>query len=282
MTHLKTIYSLLRVSHWSKAVFVFLGVIYAKNYHYLGDAFIAALAFSLIASAVYIYNDIQDILEDRIHPTKHNRPLARHAISMSSAYLILIILLLTGLLLGLLVSTTLAAILGCYLLVNLAYNHLLKSVIILDVICIASGFLLRVLAGTIGIGLSISWWITITVTLLSFFIALGKRRLEIQLGLKKLTRRVLKKYNEKLLQGLMLVSGVACWFSYLLYTIYPKHQSFYFILTLPFAAFALWRFFRLTARAKSKTDDPVNLFLSDKLSCINLFCFIILTLMALN
>lgn len=281
MTALKNIFSLLRISHWSKSVFIFTGVIYARAFDYLGYALIATLAFCLVSSAVYIYNDIQDRLQDSLHPRKRHRLIAREAIPISRALFVLFVLLMSGLALSLFLSTALAAILGCYLWINLAYNHYLKHIVIFDGLCIASGFLLRVLAGTIGIGLPISWYLAITVTLLGLFVAFSKRKLELQLDLDQSTRKVLKKYNLKMLQVFMLISGLACFSSYFFYALYPQKESFFFILTLPFAAFALIRFSWLTSLS-NQSDAPINVLMADKVSQFNLFCFIALTLMALS
>lgn len=281
MERLTHFFLLLRVSHWSKAVFVMLGFVYTPASGYFIPALLAALAFCLISSAVYIYNDIQDRTEDSLHPHKSQRPIASDNVSVSEAIFMLFLLLITGLTLGWLISKQLAIILTVYLIVNLAYNSLLKLIPILDVACIATGFMLRVFAGTIGIGLPISAWLTVAATLLSLFIALNKRRLEIQLGLKHSTRKVLKKYHPRLLYWLILSTGIACFITYLFYTIYARDESFYFILTLPFAAFALWRFSWLSTQ-EINNDDPVNVFLSDRLSRVNLYCFAALTFMALT
>ena len=274
-------FSLLRVTHWSKSVFVLLGFFYTPIAGFFIPALLAALAFCLISSAVYIYNDIQDRIEDSMHPHKRHRPLANNKVSLTDALILLFGLLLIGLILGWLISKKLALILCIYLLVNLAYNHLFKLIPILDVSCIAVGFLLRVLAGTVGIGLSISVWLILAATLLSFFIALNKRRLEMQLGLKLATRKVLKKYHPLLLQRLIMGTGAACFIVYLFYVIYARNESFYFFLTLPFAAFALWRFQWLSTQDMDN-DDPVDVFLNDRLSRLNLWCFAVLTFMALR
>ena len=281
MSKLSNYFSLLRISHWSKAVFVLFGFFYTPINGYFIPALIAALAFCLISSAVYIYNDIQDRREDSLHPHKKSRPLANEKVSVSEALALLVLLLTVGLLLGWLVSKQLAIILLIYLLVNLAYNHVLKLILILDLICIAVGFMLRVLAGTVGIGLALSVWLTVAATLLSLFIALNKRRLELQLGLKHSTRKVLKKYHPLLLQRLIFGTGITCFVVYLFYIIYARDESFYFILTLPFAAIALWRFAWLSTQ-DVENDDPVDVFLSDRLSRVNLWCFAILTFMALT
>jgi hypothetical protein len=139
--------------------------------------------------------------------------------------------------------------------------------------------MLRVLAGTLGIGLPLSIWLLIAATLLSLFIALNKRKMELQLGLHY-TRKVLRKYNPLILQELIVGIGCATFATYVFYIIYVRDQSFYFMLTLPFAAIALWRFAWL-ATQKIENDDPIIVFLSDRLSRINLWCFVILTFMAL-
>jgi hypothetical protein len=139
---------------------------------------------------------------------------------------------------------------------------------------------LRVLAGTIGIGLPISWWLTLVATLISLFIALCKRRLEKQLGVQYSTRMVLKKYSFASLDQMIIGVAFLSFLCYLFYTLLARDQSFYFLLTLPFAAFGLWRFVHLAMGNESDNDDPIYLFVSDNLSRFNLFCFVILTLIA--
>ena len=278
---LKHLFMLLRVSQWPKAVFVMLGFCYAPAYGYFVPAILAAFSFCLISSAVYIYNDIEDRTEDSLHPHKRHRPLASEKISVTEAIFMLFLLLIAGLTLGWFISKQLALILCAYLVVNIAYNHVFKLIPICDVLCIAMGFMLRVLAGTIGIGLPISIWLTVAATLLSLFIALNKRRLEIQLGLKHETRQVLKKYHLNTLNRLIAGIGGATFLTYIFYIVYVRDESFYFMLTVPFAAIAIWRFGWL-ATQDIDNDDPVIVFLSDQLSRINLWCFVILTFMALT
>lgn len=276
----KPVFRLLRLTHWSKSAFVLIGVIYADQWSDLPRAFVAAFAFCLIASAVYIYNDIQDREKDRLHPHKCHRPIANGNISIDMAFFALMMFLMMGLMIGWALSPFLATLLGIYVLLNLAYNHLLKNVPVLDVLTIASGFMLRVLAGTKGIGLPISWWLTFSATLISLFIALCKRRLEKQLTVRGETRFVLKRYNSKILDYLILITAVISFECYLLYTIMAREEAFYFLLTLPFAAIGLWRFAWLSTR-QSQMDDPVSLFFQDNLSRFNFLCFLLLTLVAL-
>ncbi|MFA5960397.1 MAG: decaprenyl-phosphate phosphoribosyltransferase [Tatlockia sp.] len=280
MKPIKQFLSLLRISHWTKAAFVLLGVFYSAALQFLPSALWAALSFCLISSAVYIYNDLQDRAKDRLHPHKYKRPLASGYFSVTFALVTFGCLLCAGLLIAWLISTKLMALAGIYLLINLAYNHFLKTVPICDVLCIASGFMIRVLAGTIGIGLPISWWLTLTATLLSLFIALCKRRLEKNMFTSNRTRAVLQKYSTSLLDTLILVTAFSSFITYFLYTLFAREESFYFLLTLPFAAIGLARFAWLTTRC-FENDDPIYLFIQDNLSRLNVICFLYLTLDAL-
>lgn len=281
LTRLADYISLLRLSHWSKSLFVMLGFFYTSASGYFARSLSASFAFCLISSAVYIYNDIQDRSEDSVHPHKCHRPLACDRVSVSGAILMLFLLLISGIALAWFISKKLAVILCIYLVINLAYNHLFKLIPILDVASIATGFMLRVLAGTVGIDLPISIWLAVTATLLSLFIALNKRRLEMNLGLRHSTRKVLSKYHPPTLRGLILLTGGASFLTYLFYTLFARAESFYFIVTLPFFAIALWRFAWL-ATQEINNDDPVSVFINDRLSRINLWCFAILTFMALT
>lgn len=279
-SNLKQLPALLRLSHWPKAGFVLLGVFYSGSMELLPEACFAALAFSLIASAVYIYNDLQDQELDRLHPNKCRRPLAREEISIDFALGLSALLLLGGLVVGYEVSSRLAAILGLYLLLNLAYNHGLKSLPLMHVVCIASGFMLRVLAGTIGIGLEPSKWLILMSCLISLLIALCKRRLERQLQLKYSTKTAHKKQSPDEMDWTIYLVVFWCFAVYLVYVLWEREAAFYFFLTLPFAAIGLWRFAWLSTR-DSKTDDPLSIFFRDGLSRLNALCFLVISGLAL-
>ena len=281
MSLFKKLFLLLRLPQWSKAIFVFLGVIYAEIPGYLWPAFCAALAFCFTSSAVYIYNDLQDIDEDQAHPIKSRRPLASGEVSTFIAMGLLVFCLFTGLMLGFVISSMLFGILVAYLFINILYNHWLRRVLFIDILCIASGFMLRIFAGTSGIGLPITWWLTITATLLCLFIALCKRRLELKLGFQNSHRVVLRKYKPYVLDMLIVSTASSCFITYLFYTLYAHDKLFYFLWTLPFGALGLWRFSHMTIITDVDNDDPFSLFLSDRLSRLNLFFFSTITVMAL-
>jgi 4-hydroxybenzoate polyprenyltransferase len=271
-----TFFQLIRFSQWTKSIFLFLGIIYSGSYYLWPSVFIAALAFSFISSAIYIYNDIHDIEEDRQHPEKSKRPLANQSASMTEAIVIMAFLLVFGLALAYLVSQIVVFIVLLYLLINVMYNIGLRSIPILDVLCVSSGFMLRILAGTIGVGLALSGWLTITGTLLSLFVALCKRLLENKIPNSRL---VLKKYTAKMLERSIYFSALGCFISYILYVYLIKYGSFYFVLTIPFAGFGLFRLTYLTF-SSIRGEDPLILLFSDIISVCNFSLFMLLTLLA--
>jgi 4-hydroxybenzoate polyprenyltransferase len=244
-------------------------------------ALLAALAFNFMSSAVYIYNDWSDREEDKRHPEKSRRPLASGEVTIPFALTMLSLCLLLSLLLACAISWTLVIIFFTYLLINVFYNHWFRRLVFIDVLCISSGFLLRILSGTIGIGLSITWWLTMTATLLSLFIALCKRRLELNLSAPCMRRKVLSKYNAYTLDYLITIIGSCCFTTYVFYIIFVHHDSLSFWITLPFCGAGLWRFASLAINFKS-SDDPVIVFWGDTISRWNLVCFFSLTMMALR
>lgn len=280
MLSLKRLIHLLRIPQWSKASFVLLGVVYSGSVNYWARALLAALSFCLVASSVYIYNDLKDKEHDSLHPHKSQRPLAQGEVSFVFALGLALTLLLSGFFLAFCISQRLPLILAIYLIINFAYNHGLKTIPVIDVLCIASGFMLRILSGTIGIGIFLSWWLIWAATFLSLLIALGKRRLEQQLDCNMLTRSVLKKYSPKVLDALIAMIALISFLTYFFYCILVRAESFYFMLTLPFAGLGLWRFTKLCMQ-ENRLDDPVVIFLKDTISQLALFCFLIFTFLAI-
>ena len=147
---------LLRPQQWVKSLFVLVGLLFS---HAWGDTSLAwrvlaaAGGFSLVSSCIYILNDIVDREPDRLHPVKRNRPLARGSVSLNAAMILAIVVGTLGGALGSYASPLVAMMLAIYGLMNIAYTLGLKRVVILDVFIIATGFMLRILAGTSGVGI---------------------------------------------------------------------------------------------------------------------------------
>ena len=280
MMPIQIIFRLLRVTQWHKAIFVLLGVLYSGAWALMPQAFIAGVIFCLTASVTYVYNDIKDYTKDRLHPQKCKRPIANNEISFKQAVVVLIGLLGVSLGLAYWFNTIFFLIVLAYLGLNLAYNHGFKNVVLLDVSCIAIGFMLRVLAGTMGIGLPISRWLMLTSMLISLFIAFSKRRLEKNLNLAPNTRKVLQYYSQYSLNIALISTGLLTFGAYMAYVCCVHSLSGWFKLTLPFALFGLGRFYYLTLQTIT-THEPTILIVQDKISQLNLCIFLALTLRAI-
>lgn len=178
-------------------------------------------AFSLLASAVYIFNDIHDADSDRLHEVKKNRPIASGAVSITAAYVLAGLLLASGAAIHLICGFGMSCVLiaGLYFVVNLGYSMGLKHIPILDIVLLMLGFLLRVMYGAAIIKGYVSSWVYLTIISLSFYLGLGKRRNELRKagGGIGATRKVLSFYSYEFLDKFM-----------------------YLCLTLAIAFYALW------------------------------------------
>lgn len=271
---------LLRPEQWLKSIFVLLGIIYSHSWERLGYALLAFVDFSLAASAVYVLNDIHDRNADALHPDKCQRPIACGQVSVRHAYWLLLGLVIVSFLLSFYVSYQLSIIILCYWLINYAYNLGLKKWPIVDVICIASGFVLRMLAGTLGIGLAYSRWLLVSVTFLSLLIALSKRYLEKQRALKEFIRPALNYYSNVLLKGLIIINALFALISYLVYIIAVHHRNLFFLLTIIFALGGMARYLHVLFKSFKQQDDPILVMLGDSMILIYLFGFAICTMLA--
>ena len=189
------IINLLRPTHYVKNIFIFLPLFFSGQITLIDkslSAIIAFVAFSLSASAIYIFNDLRDIKDDRIHPVKKLRPLASGVVNKNFALVLMIILLCSSISLMATVSIESTVVLTIYVSMNLAYSLGLKKISIIDVTIISIGFVLRLLAGSFACNVDLGIWIVILTFLLALFIALGKRRDDV-LILEKT-----KKKNEKI------------------------------------------------------------------------------------
>lgn len=273
---------LIRLYQWNKNFFVFTGVIFAHHLDdtwYLQQAILTFFAFSLISSAVYIFNDYVDRESDRQHPSKKFRPLAAGTLSVNFAFMLLALFISLSILIAYFVSVTVLSLLLLYFIINLAYSLALKHIVILDVILIAFGFLLRLLAGTVGLAIDPSIWLIICGTAVALFLAFCKRKAELLALNKSKTspsspttpkqvinshRQVLKDYNPKLLNFLIFASAISTIISYTLYTLDPVtiqlHQTNKLIFTLPFVIYGIARYLVRIYRDSIGGDPSHDLF----------------------
>lgn len=227
MYWLRAFIQLARPHHYVKNGFIFLPLFFGYKLTdrlALLQALCAFVLFSLTASAVYIFNDMRDVNEDRDHPLKKNRPLASGVLSISSAAMFLVSLLLFSFSVSLVfLPKQFAFILAAYVLLNSCYSFYLKHFAIIDVVCVATGFVLRVLAGGIVAEVPVSHWIVIMTFLLATFLALGKRRDDILLSAcGHNARKSLSGYNLEFVSSSMVVMTSVTIVAYLLYCVSPE------------------------------------------------------------
>lgn len=251
MKLLKNCWRLMRPRQWIKNGFVLMGTLFANAWRQPGmlqRVLMATAAFSLIASGVYILNDILDRKDDVHHPAKKLRPLAAGTVSLTVAVALVCVLWIAGAALGLFVSRAVLLILLAYIAVNILYSLGLKQIVILDVFLIASGFMLRILAGTTGVGLAPSQWLLICGFMVALFLGFAKRRAELYAlsGETSNHRRVLAQYQPVLLDKMIVVTASCVILTYSLYTMSPltvqKHHTESLIYTAPFVVYGIFRY----------------------------------------
>src|SRR5262245_11103410 len=261
--------ALMRPKHWAKNGFVLLGAVFGNVWRQpqiTKSVILATAAFSLVSSSAYITNDLFDRQYDVNHPRKKTRPLASGQVSVSAAIVLNVVISLTALIIGYSVSTTVLIILALYLLLNLVYSMKLKHVVILDVFIIAAGFVLRILAGTIGIGILPSQWLLICGMMIALFLGFTKRRAELYAlnGNGSTHRNVLSVYQPVLLDKLIVVTATCTVLTYSLYTMSPEtveyHHTKSLIYTVPFVVYGIFRYLYSLHNQNTGGDPAVELF----------------------
>lgn len=259
----------MRPKQWLKNVFIFAPLVFDVklfNLRYLAQTIAGFVLLCLVSGTVYIINDLADIESDRQHPRKRNRPLAAGQLGVRAAIIGTIVILLIALPLGFLLDYILAAILTGYLLLQIAYSFWLKNVVILDVLIVASGFLLRVAAGVPLAEAPISPWLYICMTLGALLIGFGKRRHELVLLQENANahRRSLEEYNLPLLDHIITIVTASTLLTYALYTFsaenLPDHTM---MLTIPFVLYGVFRYLYLI-HVKGMGGAPEEIVLSDR------------------
>src|SRR5262245_44329885 len=268
----------LRPRQWLKNSLVFAPLLFSHNL-FAPRALLGALGafatFCVTSSSIYLFNDIRDVAQDRLHPHKRLRPIAAGELGIRTASIAMVALLLLALAGGALVSPGFAAVVAFYWGINLLYSLWLKRQVILDVFVIASGFVLRVLAGGLAIAVPVSDWLLICTTLLALFLAFSKRRHELTvLGEEAAAhRQVLGEYSRGFLDMMIAVVTASTVMSYALYTVSEetvrKFQTRSLILTLPFVLYGIFRYLYLVYQ-RNEGGDPTQTLLSDRPTVINL------------
>jgi 4-hydroxybenzoate polyprenyltransferase len=280
---LSALIKLMRPHQYVKNLFIFLPLFFAlqiTNIDLLANAFIAFIAFSLSASAIYTLNDYHDIEDDKQHPKKKNRPLASGAISKPQATVIMIILASAGFSLMATLSLNAVMILASYVVINIAYSFYLKHIAILDVTIIAIGFVLRLFVGSAVTGIQLSMWIVIMTFLLALFIALAKRRDDVLIFLEtgKKMRKVIDGYNLQFLDTAMAIMAAVVIVAYTIYTtsveVTERFHSQYLYLTALFVILGIMRYLQI-AFVHLDSGSPTKIVFKDRFMQAIIFSWII-------
>jgi len=285
---LAAIFLSLRPRQWTKNVLLFAGLLFTiDRQHSLADygrALGAFAAFCLLSGFTYIVNDIVDVESDRQHPQKKNRPIAAGRVPLPLARAIALVgALLTFGMATWFLGVPFGAVMFLYLLVTLSYSFCLKNVVLVDVLAVASGFVVRAVAGSVAVGVAASEWLLLCTLLLALFLALSKRRGEIvAMGDAPPTRAILTEYSVPMLDQMINIVASACLITYSLYTFFSdsSHQRPYLMATIPFVLYGLFRYLYL-AHKKGSGEAPETVLLEDMPLQINLLLWILTAVAAL-
>lgn len=264
------IVALLRPKQWIKNSFLFAAIIFSGNFfhpRFLVQNIGAALIFCALSSAVYVVNDMADRERDRNHPQKCKRPLASGQITVTAAVWLAVCLFFGAMGAAACINWGFFACCMLYFALNVAYSMGLKNQPILDIMLIATGFVIRAVAGGVAIGVRVSNWLVICTTLLSLFIALSKRKGELdtmeRLGKSAETRKVLAHYTTGMLNMMIVVAVSATLISYCVYVV--SLDNILMLLTIPCVIYGLFRYLYVSyAPGNGSIEAPEQLILQDK------------------
>ncbi|MGA2984387.1 MAG: decaprenyl-phosphate phosphoribosyltransferase [Terriglobia bacterium] len=270
----------LRPYQWVKNGFIFAALIFSQSltrWDRCRQVLLAALVFCLVSSATYVLNDILDAPEDRQHPIKKLRPIASGRLSPTTAGTVGAILGGIGLIAAWKLSTSFFGIVVAYLALNVLYSTFLKRVALLDVFIVAAGFLFRVIAGGLVIGVAISPWLIVCTTLLALFIALSKRRHELVLLGRRASdhRAILADYSPYFLDQLIGIVTSSTVVTYALYTLSPDVKAKFpgkrLEMTIPIVLFGIFRYLHLIHHREQGGNPTRSLFTDPVLLTVVLF-----------
>ena len=280
----------MRPRQWIKNLVVFAALIFAKKLNDPGTVVQSALAFLLFCSlsgGVYILNDLFDADRDRRHPLKAQRPIASRRLGTVAALTAAVLLLCGSLMGGFVLSPAYGAVLLLYVVLNLVYSLWLKEVVILDVMVIASGFVLRAVGGALVIDVTISTWLILCTVLLSLFLAFCKRRQELEsLEGAHEHRAILREYSIDFLDQMISVVTASTLIAYMFYTVSPEVEdklgTQHLYLTVPFVLYGIFRYLYLV-HLRGEGGNPAQSLLTDRplLLCVGLWALTVVILVYL-
>ncbi len=278
---MKQYLKLARPEQWVKNLFLFAPLFFSFqfSFEYFENVIFGFILFSIVASAIYTFNDYHDINEDREHPTKQFRPLASGEISKSAGIKFIFGLLIFALPLAFMLSKNFLIILLIYIFINILYTIWLKHISIVDIIVIAIGFVIRIFAGAVLINHESSMWIVLVTFLLALFLSLAKRRDDILLSIDgKKTRKNISGYNLEMINSAMTIMAGVTIVSYIMYSISPevtaRFGTNYLYLTSIFVIIGILRYMQI-AFVEQNSGNPTTIFIRDRFTKIVIILWLI-------
>tara|TARA_Y100000389_G_C17382816_1_gene475313 strand:- start:8 stop:868 length:861 start_codon:yes stop_codon:yes gene_type:complete len=279
----------LRAYHWTKNILVFAPLFFAHQFDSdsINKATIAFLSFCVVASLIYIINDIRDIKFDKLHSTKSLRPIASGQISQSSVVFLIIILIILSVVLSLNAKSAFTKILFAYFLLAMLYTYLLKKMIYLDLIILTSFYIIRIFAGGVVIDASVTTWLIIFSFLLFLSLALIKRITEVQKYADYDLIEMGKSYTKKNLGMLYKFTKIAQFLALFTLSLYifisaPDLYSKYLYLILSVVIFYFWfNHVLTTTKNNNMKDDPIIFAIFDPLSYFSFISIIAIFVLAI-
>ena len=279
MNIIKSLFLASRPNQWTKNLLVFLAPLFAFSFdtQTLLISIKAFIAFCLISSSIYLINDSIDKDKDKEHPTKKFRAIASGLVSIKSAFILSLVYFSLSFIIGFSINIFFGFILILYFLVQILYCFKLKQIPIIEFFCIASGFILRSVAGGVAANIFISSWFLLSVGMLSLFLAVEKRKAEIvNLRNSKLnTRKVLKSYSLTLINKFEAVLTSSTIMTYSLWAYGPSiggSKSPFMIITIPLVMLGIFRYQmlseikqnRILKKSNINLETPEKIIFTDK------------------
>ena len=268
---MKEYIKLIRVKHYIKNFLIFAALLFSGQVFILEklkDCVIGFAAFCFLSSVIYIFNDIKDKDKDALHPKKKTRPIASGKISVRSAVITAVILLIAaGICFSFIYNIWALILFALYAVINIAYSSGLKNIPLVDVTLLVSGFLIRVLFGAAVTGIEVSGWLYLTVITFSFFMAFGKRRNELKIECSGDTRAVLKGYSLGFLDKSMYLCLAMANTFYALWTMDSSTTEHYgtnkALFTVPIVLLITLKY-SLDIEKETSDGDPTDVLFHDK------------------
>ncbi|HEV7700738.1 MAG TPA: decaprenyl-phosphate phosphoribosyltransferase [Pyrinomonadaceae bacterium] len=272
----------MRPQEWSKNLLVFSSLIFSRSLTDAANIWITVAGFAVFcaaASGVYLFNDLCDLRQDREHPTKRNRPIASGQLNLNLARVASVTLFMLAGVGAWLLNPAFAGVVAIYVATCLAYSLTLKNIVILDVILIASGFVLRAVSGAVLLNVVASEWLVLCTSMVALLIGFGKRRHELTLleDAAGNHRPSLGDYSIGFLDAIMNICAGAAVLTYALYTkaddTVARVGSRGMLVTIPFVVYGVFRYLFLIHRREAG-GDPVQILFRDRPTMLNLLLWI--------